>query len=321
MACEPQAVCVAGKCNEPPVELASGSGCGELRLTLHGDRLFWNEPASGRVRSVSISGGTVTDIATNQVGPGQVAVDDSDVYWPNAGDGSSGASNIQKMALSGAQAPVLVKAAPGTDAITGVAVAGDKLYYGLVHDVHAIATAAPDGADDIVAVAVARNDTRMPDGIPNALTVHGDRVYWIVTDVGSVESDDLLPGADGYARIGHSGQMWPNDLGFAGEFAYYAAFGSLYLAQANMPAIAIASVNDASVGAFALSATTAYFSDDSGRLFKHGLEPPEAASEPTPSTPLAQDQRKITSVVLDASHVYWSVADGGQGCAIRKTPL
>jgi hypothetical protein len=212
--------------------------------------------------------------------------------------------------------------APGTDPITGVVAAGGKLYYGLAHDVHAYWTEGPMGHDEIVGVAVARNDTRMPDGIPNALTVHGDRVYWIVTDVGSVESDDLLPGADGYARIGHSGQMWPNDVGFAGDFAYYAAFGSLYAAQAGQPAIAVASIADGSVAAFAVAETTAYFSDDAGRLFKHGLEQPGPPSfEPTPSIRLAQDQGKITSVVVDGSHVYWAIVDAQSGCAIRSLPL
>lgn len=322
-ACAAQAACVAGKCSSPPVQLASAMGCGDgMRLTLHGDRLFWNEPKSGRVRSISVNGGDISELAADQTSPGQVAVDDTTAYWPVAGDGKPGTSAVMAAPLSPAGVASALVTAPGADPITGVAAAGGKLFYGLVHDVHAFWNEGAAGHDEIVGVAVARNDTRMPDGIPNALTVHGDRVYWIVTDVGSVESDDVLAGSDGYARIGHSGQMWPNDVGFAGDYAYYAAFGSLYAAQANQPAIAIASISDASVAAFAIADTNAYFSDDAGRLFKHGLEQPQAPSfEPAPPTELARDQGKVTSVVVDATHVFWATLDAEASCTIRTLPL
>jgi hypothetical protein len=293
-----------------------------VRLTLHGDRLFWNEPRSGRVRSISVTGGEITELASDQALPGQVAVDDTTAYWPVAGDGKPGSSAVMAATLSPAAVASATVTAPGADPITGVAVAGGKLFYGLVHDVHAFWPEGATSHDEVVGVAVARNDTRMPDGIPNALSVHGDRVYWIVTDVGSVESDDVLAGADGYARIGHSGQMWPNDVGFAGDYAYYGAFGSLYAAQANQPAIAIASISDASVAAFAISETTAYFSDDAGRLFKHGLEQPQAPSfEPTPPIKLAQDQSRVTSVVVDGTHLFWATLGADSSCTIRTLPL
>ncbi len=321
-ACEAQAACVAGKCGEAPKQLVAAEQCGDVRLTLHGDRLFWNEPMSGKVRSTSISGGDVTELAANQAGPGQVTVDETTAYWAVAGDGSPASSGVAQVALSPPGVAFVSIQAPGTDPVTGVVAAGGKLYYGLVHDIHAFWTEGSLGHDEVVGVAVARNDTRVPYGIPNALTVHSDRVYWIVTDVGSVESDDLLPGADGYARIGHSGQMWPNDVGFAGDYAYYAAFGSLYAAQANQPAVAVASISDGSLAAFAIAETTAYFSDDAGRLFRHGLELPGPPSfEPTPSLELAQDQGKITSVVVDEAHVFWAAVGVNGDCTIRALPL
>jgi hypothetical protein len=315
--CTAQAACNAGVCAPVPEALTTSAGCGEPRLTLQGDRLFWNEPKTGRIRSISVSGGAVSELASKQLNPGHVAIDDANAYWFTSGDGTSGSSTLLKVSLSGvATEPVVLKAAPGTDPINGLALAGGKLLYGLVHDVHAISLAAPDGADDVVGVAVARNDTRIPTGIPNALTAHADRVYWIVTDVGSVECDDLLPGDAGYTRVAHGGEMWPNDLGFAGDFTYFAAADSLYAAQMDVPATAVASTSDATIGPFAVVDLVAYFSDATGRILQHGVELP--TGEPTPPVPLARDQGQVTSVVADATHVYWaSVAADGE-CSIRR---
>lgn len=314
--CPAQAACSAGVCSEAPEELVTAPGCGEPRLTLHGDRLFWNEPQTGRVRSISVSGGAVSELAAEQLAPGQVGVDDANAYWFTNGDGQSGSSALLRVSLSGVSEPVLIKQAPGVEPINGLAVANGKLLYGLGHDVHGIALDALDGADDVVGVAVARNDTREPIGIPNALTVHGDRVYWIVTDVGSVECDDLLPGDAGLERVAHGGEMWPYDVGFAGDYTYYAAFDSLFAAQIGQPATAVASTSDAALRSFAVADSAAYFSDELGRLFRHGVDIP--AGEPTPPVALARDQGKVTSVVLDATHVYWaSVAPDGL-CAIRR---
>lgn len=316
-ACPAQAACSAGVCTPVPEELTMSAGCGELRLSLQGERLFWNEPKTGRIRSISVSGGAVAELASKQLNPGHVVTDDANAYWFTTGDGTSGSSALLKVSLSGvASEPVVLKAAPGTDPINGLALAGGKLLYGLVHDVHALSLDVVDGTDEIVGVAVARNDTRIPTGIPNALTVHGDRVYWIVTDVGSVECDDFLPGDAGLTRVAHGGEMWPNDLGFAGDFTYFAAADSLYAAQMNVPATAVASTSDATIGPFAVVDMTAYFSDASGRILQHGVELP--TGEPTPPLPLARDQGQVTSVVADATHVYWaSVATDG-ACSIHR---
>jgi hypothetical protein len=315
-ACPAQAACSAGVCTPAPEELTTAAGCGEPRLTLHADRLFWNEPKTGRIRSISVSGGAVAELASKQRSPGQVATDGANAYWFTTGDGTSGSSALLAMPLSGVGEPVILKVAPGTDPINGLALAGGKLLYGLVHDVHAISLDAVDGADDVVGVAVARNDTRIPTGIPNALTVHGDRAYWIVTDVGSVECDDLLPGDAGYPRVAHGGEMWPNDLGFAGDFTYFAAADSLYAAQMNVPATAVASTGAATIGPFAVIDMTAYLSDATGRILQHGVELP--TGEPLPPVPLARDQGQVTSVVADATHLYWASVAANGDCSIRR---
>jgi hypothetical protein len=306
-----------------PEDLFSAPGCGEVRLALGGDTLYWTERQSGRVRSIAVTGGTVNELASGQVAPRQIAVDDSAAYWFTAGDGSAGSSQIVELARAGQGAPVVLKTTSGSDVIASLAVDAGKVYYGLGPNIHAISADPSDSTDVVVGVAFARTDTRMPDGIPDGLAVHDARVYWIVADVGSVESDDLLPGTDGMPRVGHSGELWPNDLGFAGDYVYYAAFESLYAAQAGTPAIAVASsTNDATLGAFAVNAQDGYFADAGGGISRHNLALPAAPDfQATPSTPVAQGQGNVTSVVLDAKRLYWAAIDASGGCAIRTLPL
>lgn len=323
-ACAAQAVCVGGQCLPPPQELSAFTGCGNVRLALHDGQVFWSERTSGRVAAIPTSGGPVVELATGRLAPGQLAVDADGVYWFDAGDGSAGSSKLMKLSLppDGA-APTTLLSAPGTEAITGLTVAGGKLYYGLGHDVHQIATDGSGGSDVIVGVAYARMDTRMPSGFPEAISVHGERVYWIVREVGSVESDDFLPGPDDSPRVGHSGSMWNEDLGFAGDYVYYGAFESLYAAQPGAPAVAIASSVDSSpVTSFAVSEQAAFFADQGGQLSHHELALPAAAdSQPSPSAPLARAQGSVTSLVLDGENLYWASVDSAGGCAIRKLPM
>jgi hypothetical protein len=320
----PQAVCVSGQCQSPPQELGAFEACGDVRLALDATKVYWTEQSSGRVLSIGNSGAEVAEIATAQLAPSQIAVDTNGVYWFNAGDGTTSSSKVMKAALPlGGTSPIALVTAPGPEPITGLAVADGKLYYGLGHDVHAVSVDPSDTADVVVGVAYSRMDTREPVGVPNGISVHDGRVYWVVTDVGSVESDDLLPGPDTSPRIGHSGELWPNDLGFAGAYVYYAAFESLYAAQAGRPALPVASSSDsATLTSFAVNAANAYFSDESGHISRHDLAFPETSDhQPTPSQRLARDQSRVTSVVLDSDNVYWaSVATSGR-CAIRKMVL
>jgi len=319
-ACEPQAACVAGKCGEPPQELTKSTKCGAVRIAVLGAQLFWTEPHAGRVRTMSVKGAGVSDIATAEANPGRIAVDESGVYWVDSGDGSSGSSKLMKAALPLGDAPVALRTAPATDPFVGVAVDSGKVYYGLGPEIHAISTDPSDLTDVVVGVSFARNDTMMPDGVPDGLSFHDGRVYWVVSDVGSVESDDLLPGPDHTARVGHSGQLWPNDLGFAGDYVYYAAFSSLYAAQTNTPAIAVASSpSDSELAAFAVTDTDGYFADQGGSISRHGLALPAAPDfQPTPSVSLVRDQGNVTSLVLDSARIYWASVDPTSGdCALR----
>lgn len=323
-ACMPQGVCVAGECQAPPQELGAFEGCGDVRLAIDAGQLYWTERNSGRVVRIGSTGTGVVEIATAQLAPSQVAADANGVYWFNAGDGSTGSSKLMKAPLPlGSAAPVALVTAPGAEPITGLAVADGKLYYGLGHDVHAISVDPSDTSDLVVGVAYSRMDTREPVGVPNGISVHDGRVYWVVTDVGSVESDDLLPGPDTSPRVGHSGELWPNDLGFAGAYVYYAAFESLYAAQPGQPALPVASSNDsATLTSFAVNASNAYFSDESGHLSRHELALPATSDhQPTPSLRLARDQGSVTSVVLDSASVYWASTMTSSSCAIRKMAL
>jgi hypothetical protein len=112
-------------------------------------------------------------------------------------------------------------------------------------------------------------------------------------------------------------------LGFAGDYVYYAAFESLYAAQAGQPALPVASSSDsATLTSFAVNGSNAYFSDESGHLSRHDLALPATSDhQPTPSVRLARDQGSVTSVVLDSANVYWAGTMTSSSCAIRSMAL
>jgi hypothetical protein len=66
------------------------------------------------------------------------------------------------------------------------------------------------------------------------------------------------------------------------------------------------------ITAFAINATDVYFAGEMGQIYKHGLTP-DAAATPRP---VVRDQLKVSSIVLDATTVYWA-----SDCVIRSAPL
>ncbi len=262
---------MGGKCAAPPEELAKASKCGSVRLALLGSQLFWTEQQSGRVRAVAVTGGDVAEVASGQVAPGRIAIDEHGVYWVASGDGTSGSSEVMAAALPLGNAPVALKTAPGTDPFVGVAVQAGKLYYGLLHDIHSISTDPGDATDVIVGVSFARNDTMEPDGVPDGLSVHGDRVYWVITDVGSSKATTCCPGRTTRrawviaAGCGRTTWVSPATTSTTRRSPACTA------AQVNVPAVAVASSSDDSqLEAFAVTSSDAYFAEVGGRLSRHG---------------------------------------------------
>ncbi|HXK18785.1 MAG TPA: hypothetical protein VNG33_13335, partial [Polyangiaceae bacterium] len=70
----------------------------------------------------------------------------------------------------------------------------------------------------------------------------------------------------------------------------------------------------------ALNATNLYAAAEGGGIFTHSLTPPADPNDEAqivPPVPIARDQTAVSSMVLDATKLYWATGD----CVIRSTGL
>lgn len=95
-----------------PIQLATGSHCGEVRLVVRGGNVYWTERGSGLVKSVPTAGGPTTVIAHGQASPGAIAVDESSIFWV-AGDA------VMRRAIKGGAATVFIKATSVPEVLGG----------------------------------------------------------------------------------------------------------------------------------------------------------------------------------------------------------
>lgn len=97
-------------------------------IAVRGGRVYWAPRGlgntDGRVRSIGIGGGAVTEYATNQVRPQAVDADDSFVYWTVYGNGNDGL--VMKASLATREVTQVVGAVPNA---LGLALDGGTIYY------------------------------------------------------------------------------------------------------------------------------------------------------------------------------------------------
>jgi hypothetical protein len=338
MKCDAGAACVTGKCGPQPTQLATATGCGgAVRLAIHGASLYWTETPTGKVRTMSVAGGVVTDVATGQLEPTQIAVDDKGVYWVNQGDGSTGSSKLLKKPLPlVAGAPIVLKAAPGTDKLAAFTVHAGKLYYAEHTNVHQLTlNQAGDGVatDSIVGVSV-NYDLPNPTvfGDPKGLAVNDTRVLWSTpSDRSSVESHTLTEITDvsdktGYAKLAQSvgALLASGDVGIDDKYGYWVngerfTRNLLSATPADQQIIMVAP-GFHPITAFALNVANMYAATDDGEVFTHSLVPPADPNDENTFVPpvlLARDQTNVSSMVLDAGKLYWVTGD----CVLRATGL
>src|SRR5262249_38584938 len=79
---------------------------------------------TGSVNRAPIAGGAIEVLASNQPGPGEVAVDSTNVYWTNIGNSTTNGA-VMKCALSGCAPTVIVQ---GQSPVTLV-LAANSLYW------------------------------------------------------------------------------------------------------------------------------------------------------------------------------------------------
>ena len=330
--CDAGATCNEGRCRAAPKDLATATGCGGgVRLAIEGANLYWTEKATGKVRTMSIDGGAITDVATGQRGPTQIAADANGVYWANQGDGSDASSQLMKRALPLADgAPTVLKTATAADTFPAIAVGASKLYYALHTDVHQISTDEGVADDIIVGRSVTFSSTAAPRvyGEVVNLAVSPTKVIWGSPGTRNVvETHDLTEWKDiadmtGYARLGKT-VTTTSDVGIDARYGYWRD-GERFLRDVVDAKMALAEVVTLApysklITAFALNATAMYASTEDGSIFTHSLIPANPADDNAIVAPvlIARNQTNVSSMVVDDTTLYWVTSD----CNLRSTPL
>ena len=110
------------------VDLASieGENVCTSGIVVDENNVYWVEAASGKVKKVPISGGTVTTLASGLNDPARIAVDQNYVYWTEAANGVAGAGAVKYVSKNGGQ---VVTLASGLNKPYGTATDGVYLFW------------------------------------------------------------------------------------------------------------------------------------------------------------------------------------------------
>jgi hypothetical protein len=200
-----------------PVPLASGEPY-PLDLAVDGTNVYWsNFDYVGSIKKVPIAGGDVVTLASGAslVNTYGMTIDSTSAYWANMGDGDY-TGNVMKVLLSGGTPAVI---GSSVDTPTNIAVLGNTVFFGCsgikamglkkvstaggavssvmdawtaqTYPIIADASAVYLGGggpkhDQIVRLAASDNWTpkTLATGIPTALAVDDNNLYWTALNVG-----------------------------------------------------------------------------------------------------------------------------------------
>lgn len=326
--CAAGAGCFEGECQALPTEVALATDCGgELSLAAFGTHLYFTEPTTGRVRTMPLAGGEISDIALNQLKPTAIGVDASGVYWLNNGNGSPGSSAIMKRDFGAPAARALVSG--DATPLNALAIANGKLYYALGSRAHQRGTDEAHTDDVVVGMNVVVKETGEAveeSGPIDSLAVNATHIAWANDVDGTVQSHplalaDLAKGSD-FRLLGRNYASNPQALAIGGSYAFW-NFGvevmraSLVDAASSWKGVADGWTPDA-MTALVLDDSRLYGASADGFILAHSLEPPlDWPRDPEPTWPLTRDQGKITSMVVVGRELYFV----NDACAIRKLAL
>jgi hypothetical protein len=173
-----------------PVVLASASACGNIHLVLSSDTLFWTETATGMVKSVPVSGGATTLIASNQMRPGAIAADDNFVFWT-----ANDMAVVKRRARTGGPEVVFVPASElpvvygGENDMNALFISNNTLFLGRFTFVYRIPT-------DGVTLQIIASSPMSDMGIPGAFAIDTELRHLYQVEIGhNAVSRELLDGS------------------------------------------------------------------------------------------------------------------------------
>ena len=305
-----------------PVELTRVDACGTMYLALNKGTLYFTDSAHGKVSSIPVAGGAVTDIATGQKAPIAIAVDDSAVYWSTSG---TGAGDNALMLKTASGTPALITATTKNAAAFSLDGTG-ALYYG-------------DG-DDLMKVDAKAGATAEKlgtfEGGPTALTLTATRIFTTLTLANGVQWRSLDPASSGCtdpnARPAGSttggcafeesqGDLLYDALTQENGKVIWANGSLLQSADTTVPATmqgsghSIASTDSFdNISGFTTNATTVYFGEATTGIIEMA---PLPDGDPVILVEDPNAEIAPSSFVIDDQNVYWRT----QSCAIMKLPL
>jgi hypothetical protein len=256
--------------------------------------MYWVSEMDGKIGSKSTAGGDATEIATGLTTPTAFTTDGTNMYVV------SGMSLLRVPIATGTPETVVTEAG----AIYDVAFANDTLFYTQGEDVKSVAADAEAGTGAVVATAVG-------GGQPQGVTIDGTYVLWAATNAYNVESDPI--DGDMLVKLGASqaGLIFGHgSLRSDGTYIYWVNGSSIlrsgFDSTAELSTMASTLEFD-NVSAYDIDATSVYYAA-AGNI--------ESAVFAEDSVWLARGQGEVSSLVVDATNIYWS----NDSCAIMSTP-
>jgi hypothetical protein len=302
-----------------PVQLATGSGCGDVRLVVSGGSVYWTEKGTGLVKSVPTAGGPTKVIAAGQASPGAIAASASSLFWV-AGNA------IMKSPLAGGAATVFIKAtaAPemlgGENDVNALLADNGQLYFARF----TLVSKVPVDGGSIVKIG------RSPDedmGKPAAFAIAGDHLYQTEREHNAVSREKIDGTQQGLLEKGGSAMWAPDRIAVSqGDLLEDAiAVADAQVIWANGIAVKAKGVTalehdnevelTTSVGAnavtgFTISGDAIYFGEAVANTIQMAPLAGGAA------TVIVKDQWEPRQLAADDTAIYWHTGD----CKLMKLP-
>jgi hypothetical protein len=333
MKCGPTSTCTNGACGPAPTVVTTIAGCSGLNLALNGTTVFVADEQAGTISKVNATG-TPTAIITGEKLPTWLASNGANLFWY---DRTTKA--IRKApAAGGVASDVYVNtmtagAAGPAPSVGGFVVTPDgaTIYISLGNNVYSLSVATPAAAPTLIATE--------DHGQPGALALNGTKniVYPVASTV-DVDAPLLaanpLPAKCGLEdatgdvimttcpRLGRSqGELLMTFMAVINGRAFWISQtdvrSEIIGAQGTgYEAVAYA---DNGITAATITTDTVYFGSFDPQTEKSGMiQKAPAAPNTTNAAPtsMARGLAQPTSMVVDATKVYWTASD----CTISTLP-